>query len=437
MTCRPFPRRAGAPSLSRKRGPQTLLVLAVLGLAVLLAGCRPESNGESAGPRYHCPMHPSYVSDRPGECPICHMDLVPIGGASTGSGAHAATDESVHGRVTIHVSPEKRQRIGLRHAPVEFRRLTNHIRATGIFEHDERRLRRVAPRFGGFVRELHASFTGEHVVEGAPLLSVYSPDLLAAENEYHLAWRRWSEVADQPDTPAAEAARALLESARRRLTLWEVPEEDLLEIQERGPRPEVVIRSPVSGHILRKSAVAGGSFAAGETLYELAPLSPIWLRVAIFEADLPFVRIGQSARITVPHLGDHSFEGVISFAYPHVDPATRRASVRIEVPNLHHELLPDMWATVEITVPSGEVLAAPASGILDTGLRSIAFVVRDDGHMEPREVQTGRRAGDWIEVLNGLDPGEQIVTRALFLVDSESQMRAAIAAMTADEHSHH
>lgn len=420
----------------RRACVRILVPCAVLLLVWLVGGCRPSEPAGAGTARYHCPMHPTYVSDRPGDCPICNMKLVPIpgsgnAGAAASAAAPGAASESVPGRVAVAISAERRQLIGMRSTTVARREMRQRVRASATFEHDETLLARIAPRFGGWVQKLHVNFTGSHVHKGQPLLTVYSPELLAAENEYLVAWRRLRSSGTQADDPQQVGARALVESARRRLALWEIAEEDIRALEERGaPRDEAVIRSPVSGHVLAKTAVEGRSFAAGETLYEIADLSPIWLRAAVSEQDLPLVRTGQVAHVHVAYRARHSLESTVDFIYPHIDPVTRRAYVRIQLPNADHEFFPDMWAQVEIEASAGEHLAAPASAVIDTGTRSIAFVVRDDGHLEPREVTVGFHTDEFVEIQSGLEEGEEVVTRALFLIDSESQLKSALQGMS-------
>jgi RND family efflux transporter MFP subunit len=189
--------------------------------------------------------------------------------------------------------------------------------------------------------------------------------------------------------------------------------------------------------VISKSAVEGKAFMAGETLYEIGALSPLWLRASVFEFELPLVHVGQKARVVLPYLGNKTYESTVTFIYPHIEPQTRRAEIRLEVENPRHELHPGMWANVELDASFGEVLAVPASAVIDTGLRYVAFVQRDDEHLEPRDVKIGAKTDDYYQVLAGVKEGEQVVTRALFLVDSESQLKAAIAGMGAGgEHKH-
>jgi Cu(I)/Ag(I) efflux system membrane fusion protein len=415
------------------------MALSVISAGLLATGCGKagSATGEPAAAKYHCPMHPTYTSDRPGDCPICNMKLVPIKGTQPAPlHAEAAPPASVPGRTIISISPDKQQLIGLRTAVVGKQRLTEVIRTTAVFEHDETKLAKIAPRFAGWVRDLKVNFTGQAVEKGDPLLTVYSPDLFAAENEYLLAFKRLSQLKAAAASDAFDSVRRLAESARRRLTLWQISDHEIRALEASGePKDELLIRSPASGHVISKTAVEGKAFTSGETLFEIGSMSPIWLRASVTESDLPLVRESQKARVILPYLGNKTYESKVTFLYPHLEAQTRRGEVRLEVDNPNHELRPQMWANVEIEAGFGERLAAPASAVIDTGERYVAFVLRADNHLEPREVKIGAKTDDWWEVKAGLKEGEKVVTRALFLVDSESQLKAAIAGM-AGGHDH-
>jgi Cu(I)/Ag(I) efflux system membrane fusion protein len=405
-----------------------LYVACILWAAWSLTGCRRADSSQAAtGAKYHCPMHPTYVSDRAGDCPICNMKLVPIG-ESKASGDMP----SLPGRVTIHLDPEKRQLIGLATSLVQTQRLIRTVRAPATLTHDETTLTRIAPRFGGWVRKLHVNYTGQSVEQGASLLTVYSPELLNAENDYLIASGN-----SRGQTNNAEVARQL-DAARRRLELMQVDAAEIRALQERGTASdEMTFRAPTSGHVITKTAVEGKAFMAGESLYEIAPLHRLWALAAVPEYELGDVREGQKARVLFSNPGQPAIESKVAFINPHLDPQTRRGEVRVEVANSEHALRPDMWATVAMEQNLGDVLSVPASAVLDTGTRNVAFVDRDDGHLEPRELKIGAKTDDYWQVLEGLKPGEKVVTRALFLVDSESQLRAVVAGMGASGGDHH
>ena len=428
------------------RSPLRILTrVALLAGVAFLAGCNPSGSPDSAGPgatartgqKYHCPMHPTYVSDKPGDCPICNMKLVPFkedkpsaGGGHEGPGAAAKEAPGVPGRIRIRLSADKRQMIGLSLSKVEKRELTNTVRTTAVVMHDETRYVRIAPRFGGWVRKLHVNFTGAPVEKGQPLFTVYSPELFSTENEYLIVWRGLQQL--RADAPAEQrnGATNLRGSARRRLELWEIGDDEIRALEQRGTASdELLFRAPFSGHVVAKSAVEGKAFMAGESLFEMADLSYLWLDAWVFDSDLPLLKVGQQATITFSYLGNKTFTAPITFIYPHIDPQTRRGRVRLELDNPEHLLRPDMWASVGIEVPLGEKVLIPASAVIDTGQRFVAFVDGQDEHLQPRDVKVGAKTDDYYEVLEGVKEGEKVVTRALFLVDSESQLKAAIAGM--------
>lgn len=425
------------------------MAVAVL-LALPVAGCGRHGAADAGhdhgakAQRYHCPMHPTYVSDKMGDCPICGMKLVPIkedkppGSGHEGHGAAAKDASGVPGRVSVSLSPEKRQLIGLSLSKVEKRALTPIVRTTAVVTHDETRYARIAPRFGGWVRTLHVNFTGAPVEKGQPLFTVYSPELFSTENEYLIAWRGVQQLRADASAEQRRAAANLLGSARRRLELWEIGDDEIRFLEQRGTASdEMLFRSPIAGHVVAKMAVEGKAFMAGEALYDVADLSHLWLDAWVFESDFPLIKPGLQATITFPYLGNKTIASPITFIYPHIDPQTRRGRVRLELDNPGHLLRPDMWASVAIQIPLGEKVLIPASAVIDTGLRLIAFVDGPDGHLEPRELKVGARTDDDYEVLDGVKEGENVVTRALFLVDSESQLKAAIAGMgEAGEHKH-
>jgi len=461
-----------------------LLPLIALALVFTFAGCKESDSSQAGGQRYHCPMHPTFIKDRPGDCGICGMKLVPIKGDKPAAKAAAPAEDDqiaqvkigqfycpmaaehvqdqpgkcpkcgmnlvekkvapagheghtssttaapVPGRISVSLSADKRQMIGLTLSKVEKRELTNTVRTTAVVTHDESRYARIAPRFGGWVRKLHVNFTGAPVAKGQPLFTVYSPELFSTENEYLIAWRGLQQL--QADGPAGQrtAGTNLLTSSRRRLELWEIGEDEIRALEQRGAASdEMPFRSPIAGHVVSKMAVEGKSFMAGESLFDVADLSHLWLDAWVFESDLPLMKSGLQATVTFPYLGNKTFTAPITFLYPHIDPQTRRGRVRLELDNPDHLLRPDMWASVEIQIPLGEKLLIPASAVIDTGQRFLAFVDGEDEHLQPRELKVGFKTDEYYEVLEGVKEGEKVVMRALFLVDSESQLKAAIAGM--------
>ncbi|OGV41333.1 MAG: hypothetical protein A2X48_09245 [Lentisphaerae bacterium GWF2_49_21] len=328
------------------------------------------------------------------------------------------------------LSPEKRQMIGMQLSAVEKRDLSFVLRTTARVEHDETRLASISPRFNGWIRSLKVNFTGEPVEKGQPLCTVYSPELLTAEKEYLLALQNYEKFKSSPDKEQVLSAQRLWESSRRRLVLWQIDEKEIRDLEEtRTPADETLLRAPFSGHVIAKTAVEGRAFTAGETLYEIADLSHLWLRASVFEYEMPLISVGEDATISFPYLGNKSFPSKVTFIYPHIDSLTRRGEFRLELDNPGHLLRPDMWANIDLKVVLGKKLTVPSSAVIDSGTRHVAFVDAADGHLEPRELKIGAKTDDYYEVLEGVKEGEKVVTRALFLVDSESQLKAAISGM--------
>jgi Cu(I)/Ag(I) efflux system membrane fusion protein len=401
------------------RLPVTGHILLLFAVVLLAAGCggfrdhgaAPKTSQKPAEQKYHCPMHPTYISDRPGSCPICGMDLVPVEDSiSTGDAP------SVSGRTTIFLTPERRRQIGLVTVPVERKPLARAIRATAAIGFDETRRVQVSPRVGGWIQELYADYEGRLVEKGQPLFTLYSPELLATQREYVNA--------------LGTGDAALIAAARRRLELWDISPDQITAL-ERGAAPaeSLTIRAPATGIVREKRAFRGMSFMPGEMLFEIADLSRVWVHASLFEQDLASVRTGQTARLAIEAFPNRLYSADVSFLSPTVDETSRRVEARLVADNADGELRPGMWGTVELDADLGEAPTVPLDALIDTGRRLVAFVDRDDGHLEPREVRVGARTDDFAQIRKGLSEGERVVTRALFLVDSESQLRAAIAGM--------
>ena len=423
------------------------LLFGLVGL--LLGGCQPAdpvqattksaagANAAAPQPKFHCPMHPTYVSDRMGDCPICNMKLVPIKADGAAPAAAPAGAASVPGRTPIALTAEKRQLIGLTLKTVEVRDLALTVRAPAVVEHDERRYARIAPRVGGWIRRLDVDFTNAPVQAGQRLFTYYSPEVFATQNDYLIAWRALRALPAEASPAERQAAQALLDAARLRLELWEVGAAELRAIEARGtPSAEIAFVAPIGGHVLAKNAVAGRAFMAGDTLFEIADLAHLWLQVRVAENDLPRLAVGQEATITFPSLSNLVTSAPVTFLDPHLDPQTRRGTARIDLENLQGQLRPEMWAEAEIEIPLGKKLTVPADAVIDTGRRQFVFVATEHDHLEPRLVQIGAKTDEFWEVRAGLQAGDRVVSRALFLVDAESQLRAAIAGMTSGGEGH-
>lgn len=369
------------------------------------------------------PMHPAYTSDKPGTAPDCGMDLVPVYEDEIGP---AGSQSNVEGYSNVKLSTERQQLIGVQTGVAETRSIARTVRTVGRVTVDETRLHTITTKFDGYIEQLYVDYTGRDVRRGQPLFSIYSPELVATQQEYLLALR------------AANQAPLLLESARRRLQLWDISDADIRELEQTGAtRKSLTIASPASGVVMTKNAIEGARIAAGDPVFEIADLSRVWVVADVYESELAVVHLGTEARITLSYLQDRTFTGKVTFITPTVDPMTRTAKVRIEVDNRDGSLKPEMYAEVVIEEPSRTVTVVPESAVLATGTRSVLFVVRDDGTFEPREVETGVKSERFIEIRRGVEPGEKVATQANFLIDSESRLKAALAQMSGPgEHAH-
>jgi len=308
------------------------------------------------------------------------------------------------------------------------RELTRIVRAVSTVQADERRLHTVAPRFEGWIERLHVNTTGQAVRRGDALMDVYSPELITAQQEYLIARQGVQSVAGGSDEVRAGMQR-MVESSLQRLRNWSISESELLQLQKEGKaRQYVTLRSPVSGVVLEKPSIQGKRFMPGEVLYQIADLSSVWVIADVFEQDLGMLRLGQPAAVTVDAYPGKVFNGRITFVYPTVTPETRTAKVRVELANAQALLKPAMYAKVEFASSrdSAKVLAVPDSAVLDSGTRQVVLVELGAGRFEPRAVKLGMRGDGYVEVLEGVKEGEAVVVSANFLIDAESNLKAAL-----------
>jgi Cu(I)/Ag(I) efflux system membrane fusion protein len=336
---------------------------------------------------------------------------------------------------TVAISPERIQMLGVRTETAARRSMAHTVRAVGTVAADERRIGVVNPKFEGWIEKLLVNTTGQLVRRSEPLLEVYSPDLVLAQREYLVARSASAEMA-HADPMARDNARAIADAALARLKNWDISADQLARLQRTGSATRTLtLRAPIAGVVMDKQALEGLHFSAGDMLYRIVDLSSVWLLADVYEQDLAQIRPGQSATITVPAYPGRVFEGRVAFVYPTVNAQTRTAKVRIEVPNPDLLLKTDMYATVEIAAPAGStpILAVPDSAVLDTGTRQTVLIDRGEGRYEPRAVKLGARAGGYAAVLDGVREGEKVVTGANFLIDAESNLRAALQAFTAPE----
>jgi RND family efflux transporter MFP subunit len=410
-----------------------LLVLAVLSVGGYLVSRRQgaTSAGAHRTARYFCPMHPTYTSDRKGECPICGMTLEPIPPGGIG-GASAAADGDVPGLTSVHLSPERVQLIGVRTAIVERRPSGGSLDLVGFVTPDEARLKRVQIRAAGWVQELFVSRTGETVTSGEPLLTLYSPELYQSEQEYLIEARaeatRDSGVADPHRGMGHDADGAA--AALTRLTLLGVPQEEITRLT-RVPVavPRLTLRSTVNGTVLERNVTQGQYVAADVPLFTIADLARVWVLADLYEMDFGRVRVGDRAVFTSDAVPGRERPGRIEFVYPTLSSETRTVKVRLALDNADGALKPGMYGRVRVAGRGGSALVVPGEAVVNTGEHQYVFLARPDGHFEPRMVWTGAQDGDRVQILKGLAAGDTVVASASFLIDSESRLKAAIAGM--------
>ena len=376
------------------------------------AGTPKKNSGERKIKHWVAPMDPAYIADKPGKSPM-GMDLVPVYEDETAAA-------SASGLVSI--DPGVVQNMGARIEPARRQTVFRHVRSIGEIEVGEDRISAVNLRLSGWVERIHVDKTGEPVEQGQILFEIYSPELVAAQQEYLLALR----------TQGSESA--LARSARRKLELWDLADRDVRAIAKSGEvRRTLAIRSPRSGFVLHKNIVEGARVNAGEDLYRIGDLSRIWVTVEVYEFDAPWVEVGQKAQLELAYEGGKVREGKVAYIYPTLNEVSRTLTVRLEFENPGLRLKPGMFATVYIQFRRvDDVLAVPTEAILDSGRRKIVFVAVGDGRFEPREIVTGL-TGDhhMTEVISGVEEGEQVVVSGQFLIDSESQLQETIRKMLA------
>ena len=371
------------------------------------------------------PMVPGYKSDKPGKSPFMDMELVPV--YEDGSDAGGAPT-NVPGYSGIALSPERQQAIGVQIGKAEVRELTKTIRTVGRVSFDETLLHQIHPKFEGYVEELYVNYTGKSVRKGQPLLSIYSPDLLATQQEYLLALRARRQLTSSQNSDLSRGATDLYDAARQRLLLWDIRPADIDRLEQTGkPLKALTLYSPVDGFVMAKNAVQGSRVMPSDTLFEIAGLYHVWVLADVYESEAPFVRVGQTARMSLSYLPGRTWTGRVTFIAPVVDEKTRTVKVRLEFSNSDEALKPGMYAEVFLERPLGRVLTVPDSAVLTTGTRSIVFVAKGNGRFEPREVKVGPKVDSYYEIRDGIEAGEDVVTQANFLVDSESRLKAALA----------
>jgi Cu(I)/Ag(I) efflux system membrane fusion protein len=395
---------------------------------------------------YYCPMHPSYKSDKPDNCPVCSMKLVKMESApgtdgkpghQHGMGSMESTSTPSNGTGSpagnnIFISPRRQQMIGVQTAPVNVVPLTKEIRAVGKVAYDETKVTHIHTKVTGYVEEVFVDFMGKIVKRGDPLFTIYSPDLVSTQEEYLLALRSRNTLKNSSFDWVSSGSQNLVDAARQRLRLWDIRDEEIERLEREGkPRRTLTIYSPVNGVVTHRAAFHHGRFVSPEMdLYTLVDLSTVWILGDIYEYELPYVRAGQPVEIEFPYATETKpLRGRLTYLYPYLDPKTRTAQVRMEFPNPGFRLKPDMFVNLKLKVSLGPSLAVPEDAVLDTGTEQYVFVDKGEGYLEPRPVKVGGEAMGHVAIQSGLSAGERVVTAANFILDSESRLKGAFANM--------
>lgn len=350
------------------------------------------------------------------------MSAMETGAAEAGAGAPPSD--------AVMISTERQQLIGLRTARVERQSLDRTIRTVGIVEYNERLVRHIHTKVNGWIETLQVDFTGQLVAEGQQLLEIYSPELVSTQEEFLLALRAQESLGNSSFAVVKESAKSLLAATRRRLQLWDIPDEQIMALEEIGePFKRLPIYSPIRGFVIHKMAYEGLHITPSTELYTIADLTEVWIIADIYEYELPLIKVGQRAQVTLPYFPGETFGGVVDYIYPYLDGETRTAKARLVFSNPDWKLKPDMYANIVFTVQLGDGLLIPEDAVIDTGVRKVAFRALPGGHFQPVEIETGFKVGDMIQVLAGLEEGEEVVAGATFLVDSESKLGSALRSM--------
>ncbi len=453
-----------------------------IGLALvaglIIVGCGSNSSAESTSEEiaaskelYTCGMHPNVIQEGPGNCPICGMKLTPLNGgaATTSTAATSSTGEKkilywqapmdpsyispkpgkspmgmdlipvYEGEEafgsTVKINPVTEQNMGVRIAKVTRRDLTKSIRTVASIETDESRVAHVHTKISGWVEKTFVSTTGEHVTKGQELLEIYSPQLVTAQQEYLDAYHNFQSLSADVDPILKQNMLNILRSARTRLEYFDISEDQIHNLETSGKtRKTLVIRSPYNGFVITKHVLDGMEVKPGMVLYTLADLSALWIQAEIYESELPWVKEGQQATITLPYFPGESFTGVLDYIYPILETKSRTIKVRLVVPNPDLRLKPGMYANVTIHAnPVKNAIAVPQEAVLFSGERTLVFMSLGNGRFAPRDVTVGIESGDnYYEIREGLKAGEAVVLSGQFLLDSESRLQEGIAKMLAD-----
>jgi RND family efflux transporter MFP subunit len=384
---------------------------------------KPASSGERKIVFWYDPMHPAYKSDKPGIAPDCGMQLVP---------KYADEDKGMSTMAvgTVKIALDKQQLIGVRTAKVERAPLVRSVRTTGQITADETKIEHVHVKISGYIDKVYVDYVGQLVKKGQPLFTVYSPELVATEEEYLIAKRGEKNLGASEFREVSQGGQALLRSARERLKLWDITDTQIRRLDQSGEVSRTLtFFSPVDGFVMDRKAFPQTAITPDMDLYQITNLSIIWVNADVYEYEVPFVKVGQTAKMQLSYYAGKTYTGKITYIYPTVDPVTRTVKVRIEFPNPKYDLKPQMFANVDLKINYGTPILVPQEAVMDSGDKQYVFLVHDGGMFEPRTIQIGAKLDGKVVVLSGLQPGDTIVTSGNFLVDSESRLKSAMGGM--------
>jgi Cu(I)/Ag(I) efflux system membrane fusion protein len=331
---------------------------------------------------------------------------------------------------TAMVSPQMQQLMGVRTAIVEAKTLNKTVWAVGTVTYDESRVRQVQSKVDGWVDKLYVNSTGALVAKGQPLFTIYSPDLVATQSEYLMAKKNYESLATSSIPEVKTGASSLVAASETRLALWDISEQQLRDLQQKGEAQRTLtLYSPYSGFVIKKDINEGMKVMGAKELYTIADLSNVWVNVDVYESDIPFIKVGQRADISLSYSPGEPLKGRVIYIYPYLDEKTRTVKVRLEHANPDYKLKPEMYVNAEIKIPGETQLSIPEEAVLDSGTRKIVFLDRGDGHFEAKEVKVGPKMEGFYQVKSGLKEGEKIAASSAFLLDSESRLSEAMGAM--------
>jgi Cu(I)/Ag(I) efflux system membrane fusion protein len=380
-------------------------------------------------------MHPFIVKDKPGTCPICGMELIKKIDTAPADGGQSP-EQKQQADMLGHVSLSPTQRVMANVATITAKNgtLNKEINAVGIVQYDQSRQAKVTAWIAGRIDKLNVTTVGATVSKEKPVAEVYSPDLVATQQEYLLAVKSRDQLKNSSVPAIAQNGEGLVAAAKQRLLLFGVKESQIAELEKAGkPNIRLPIYTPLAGVVIEKLVQQGQYVNTGEVLFNVADLSKVWVEIDVFENEVAFVRVGQQVEIRSAIEHGRAFNGRISFVYPFHDPKTHTVKARVEMPNPGYMLKPDMFVNAIIRVPLVNGIVIPVTAVIDTGKRQVVWVETKQGMFEPRDVQVGERVDDKIQILSGIKPGDKVAVSGGYLIDSESQLKGGGSA----DHSQH